>query len=92
MAGLDVDITTLMAIWMGGLLLLVPLAGLTARYALKPVLDSVAAIRRAGAGAPMDDFELRFARMERQMATLQTTLEDWQRERRSAAERVSAVR
>lgn len=92
MPGIDVDITTVVAIWMGGLILLVPLAGLTARFALKPVLDAVAGVRRAGAGVSADEFELRFARFERQLDTIAEALASRQGTEDAAGRRAAAFR
>lgn len=89
---MDVDITALVAIWMGGLILLVPLAGLTARFALEPVLDAVARVRRAGAGVSADEFELRFARFERQLDTIAETLARQQNTEDATSRRSTAFR
>ncbi|HEV2149539.1 MAG TPA: hypothetical protein VGR37_19215 [Longimicrobiaceae bacterium] len=64
MPDLNVDLTSLAAIWMGGSVLLVPLAGLTARYGLRPLVESVARMRAAGGDAAL---EARFAALERRM-------------------------
>lgn len=48
MPDFNADLTLIAAIWMGGSILLVPLAGLAARFGLKPLLDSVARVRAAG--------------------------------------------
>jgi len=64
MPAFDVDLTVLAALWMGGCVLLVPLAGLTARFGLKPVLDSVARLRAAGRGDSAA-LERRFEVLER---------------------------
>jgi hypothetical protein len=66
MPDLTLDLTSLAAIWMGGSILLVPLAGLTARWGLRPLVDSVARMRAAGAPADAG-LEARFAAMERRM-------------------------
>ncbi|MEW5928802.1 MAG: hypothetical protein AB1941_15175 [Gemmatimonadota bacterium] len=61
----NVDLTALAAIWMGGSVLLVPLAGITARYGIRPLLDSVARLRAAGARPDTEALEGRFAALER---------------------------
>jgi len=42
---LPIDLTALVAIMMGSLMFLIPIAGLTARYALKPIVESMARLR-----------------------------------------------
>lgn len=66
MPDFNVDLTALAAIWMGGSVLLVPLAGITARYGIRPLLDSVARMRAAGvARSETEALEGRFAALER---------------------------
>lgn len=64
MPDFNVDLTALAAIWMGGSVLLVPLAGITARYGIRPLLESVARVRAAGARGHVEVLESRFAAME----------------------------
>lgn len=45
---IEFDITTIAAIWMGGVIVLVPLIGLMARFGLAPVIDAVARMRGGG--------------------------------------------
>lgn len=66
----NVDLTALAAIWMGGSVILVPLAGITARYGIRPLLDSVARLRAAGPRAESEALEGRFAAMERSLDDL----------------------
>jgi peptidoglycan/LPS O-acetylase OafA/YrhL len=61
------ELTTALTVWIVAVVALVPLAGLTARFGLKPVLDSVARLRRAGSGREMDE---RFAGLEEQIRAL----------------------
>lgn len=65
MPDFNVDLTALAAIWMGGSVILVPLAGLTARYGIRPLLDSVARLRAAGHRGDAEALEGRFAALER---------------------------
>ena len=67
MPDFNVDLTLLSAIWMGGSVLLVPLAGLTARFGIAPLLDSGARVRTAGrrGGAALDT---RFEALEQRRA------------------------
>lgn len=52
----QLDLATLIALWILGALLIVPLAGMTARWGIAPVLHAVARVRR---GAPREVDELR---------------------------------
>ena len=75
---LQVDVTKIISIWMGGLILLIPLIGLSARIGIKPILDSVARMREArNTGESMEDLELRFSRVEMQLQHLTQLMEDW---------------
>lgn len=56
-----VDLATIVAIWMAGSILLIFALALAARFALKPVLDSVARLREAR----VSELERRFTRLER---------------------------
>ncbi len=57
----QVDFATIVAIWMAGSILLIFALALAARFALKPLLDSVARLREAR----VSELERRFARLER---------------------------
>jgi hypothetical protein len=75
---LQVDVTKIVSIWMGGLILLVPLIGLSARIGIKPILDSVARMREArNVAEPIEELELRFSRVEQQLQHLTHLMEGW---------------
>ena len=57
----QVDLATIVAIWMAGSILLIFALALAARFALKPLLDSVARLREAR----VSELERRFTRLER---------------------------
>lgn len=59
----------LLAMWIGGVLLLLPIAALSARLGLRPVLESVARVRAAG--QPRRELEQRVRLLERRLAALQ---------------------
>jgi hypothetical protein len=59
----------LLAMWIGGVLLLLPVAALAARLGLRPVLESVARVRAAG--QPPRELEQRVRMLERRLAALQ---------------------
>ncbi len=76
MGPLNVDLTLITAIWMGGSVLLVPLAGLTARFGLKPLLESVARVRAAGREAQGGaEAQARFDALEARLAELAAAVE-----------------
>jgi hypothetical protein len=86
MDAMNVDVTAMLAIWIAGVLLLVPVLGIAARLGLRPVLDSVARMRAAGradSGA-----EERLAGLEEQFRALSGAVEKLTEalERRGAAQ------
>lgn len=64
------DLATLAALWICGVLLIVPLSGLWMRYGLRPVLDAVARARQAGASRRMAALERRNAVAEARLRQL----------------------
>jgi hypothetical protein len=62
----------------GGLLIvLIPIAGITARFALKPIVESVARLREMQAGAPSSDLkqlDARLSLLEQQMQTVEQSV------------------
>ncbi|HYJ78070.1 MAG TPA: hypothetical protein VEW03_00510 [Longimicrobiaceae bacterium] len=73
MDALNVDVTAMLAIWIAGVLLLVPVLGLAARLGLRPVLDSVARVRAAGRADP--EAEERLTGLEDQFRALAGAVE-----------------
>ena len=59
----SIDLTTVIAVWMAGSVLLVLALALAARFAVKPVLDSVTRLREAR----VSELERRFTRLERRV-------------------------
>lgn len=93
MEGLHIDITAIAALWIGGMLLLIPIAGVTARFALKPLLESIARIREArSASRSTEEFELRFALVEQRLGRLTDTVEQWTGQQPAGREPVAACR
>ncbi len=90
MQEMNVDLTLITAIWMGGSVLLVPLAGLTARYGLKPLLDSVARMRAADRSAGNEaELDVRFAAVERRLRDLAQSVDRLAAESRGEHARVA---
>lgn len=60
----------ILAMLVGGLILLIPIAGFTARYALKPIVEAIARFREAQGGATPGELrilEQRVALLEQQV-------------------------
>jgi hypothetical protein len=68
-----IDVTSVVAVVMGLMVVLIPIAGLTARFALKPIAEAVARMR-AGQGASQElaVMEQRVALLEQQLSNLET--------------------
>ncbi|MDT8340514.1 MAG: hypothetical protein RQ751_03295 [Longimicrobiales bacterium] len=72
---LPIDLTAIVAVIMGMLVVLIPIAGLTARYALKPVVESLANLlqsRRLEDTVEITD--RRVALLEQQVESLEGTV------------------
>ncbi len=66
----------IVAIVMGMLTVLIPITGLTLRFALKPIAESVAKMREAeGAGRELSLVVQRVALLEQQIAGMDTSIE-----------------
>lgn len=67
------DWVPLVAVTMGTLIVLIPVAGLTARFALKPIVEAVARMRETqGAAEHLALMERRMALMEQQQANMES--------------------
>jgi hypothetical protein len=80
MHGFTIDLVRVAEIWMGGVVLLVPLLGLTARLGVVPVLDAVARVRGTRGEREMEE---RLTRIEERLDDLVSVLE------RAAGERAA---
>ena len=68
-----VDLTGLVAVVMGLLVVLIPISGLTARFALKPIAEAVARMRESqGASREVAILEQRVALLEQQLSNMET--------------------
>lgn len=67
----------ILAILVGGLALLVPIAGFTARYALKPIVEAIARFREAqgGPSGEIRILEQRMALLEQQLQGIESNLQ-----------------
>lgn len=70
---LPIDVTGVIAVVMGLMVVLIPVAGVTARFALKPIAEAVARMREAqGTSRELQLIEQRLALMEQQLSGLET--------------------
>jgi hypothetical protein len=68
-----IDWVALAGVIMGTLIILIPVAGLTARFALKPIVEAVARMRQTqGAPELLALIEQRMALMEQQLANTES--------------------
>ncbi len=68
-----IDWVGMVAVIMGTLIVLIPVAGLTARFALKPIVEAVARMRETqGAAEHLALMEQRMALMEQQQANTES--------------------
>ena len=70
---LPIDVTGVVAVFMGTLIILIPIAGVTLRFAIKPIAEAVARVREAeGAKRDMSVLEQRVELLERQLGALES--------------------
>lgn len=70
---LPIDVTSVVAVVMGLMVVLIPVAGLTARFALKPIAEAVARMREAqSTNRELQLVEQRLALMEQQITNLES--------------------
>ncbi len=68
-----IDVTGIVAVVMGLMVVLIPIAGLTARFALKPIAEAVARMREAsGASRELGLVEKRLSLLEQQLSGLES--------------------
>ncbi len=71
------DIVPIIAVTGGLLTVLIPIAGLTARFALKPIVESIARLRELQSGASSGNVSMldrRVSMLEQQMQTIEGSL------------------
>jgi len=70
---LPIDVTSVVAVIMGTLMFLIPIAGITLRFAIKPIAEAVARVREAeGAKREISMLEQRVELLERQLGALES--------------------
>ncbi len=72
-------IVPVVAIVLGSLMFLIPIAGLTARFAFKPIVESMARLRELQAGAPggadVQQLAQRVGKIEQQLEGIDVSLQ-----------------
>ena len=72
---LPIDLTSIIAVIMGISVVLIPVIGLTARFALKPVVEALSRVFEArGMDESVQIMERRIALLETQMETLDSSM------------------
>jgi TolA-binding protein len=70
---LPIDLVAVVAVFMGTLTVLIPIAGLTARFALKPMAEAIAKIKSAqGTSEQIAIMQQRLELMEQQMSAMES--------------------
>jgi hypothetical protein len=73
---LPIDLTAIVAIVMGMLAVLIPVAGLTARFALKPIVEAIARMREGQNGQQeLSLLQQRVALLEQQVQNVEHTVD-----------------
>lgn len=67
---LPIDLTAVIGVFMGSLMVLIPIAGFTARFAMKPIVESLARLREGS--AKTEAFEM----LERRMSLLEQEVQN----------------
>jgi hypothetical protein len=74
---LPIDLTALAGIFFGSLMVLIPIAGVTARFALKPIVESLARLKDSGSkGEAVEMLERRMALLEQEVQAISSMRED----------------
>ena len=75
-AVLPIDLTALLAVFMGISIILIPIIGLTARFALKPTVEAFSRILEAkGSDESISILERRIALMEQQLESIESSVQ-----------------
>jgi hypothetical protein len=74
---LPIDLTAIIGVFMGSLMVLIPIAGLTARFALKPIVESIARMRdSSNRSEAIEMLERRTALLEQEVQNITGIRED----------------
>lgn len=73
---MPIDPTALLGVFMGTMIILIPVAGLTLRFALKPIAEAMAKIKEAqGAGKEVAVMQQRIDLLEQQLAGMESDMQ-----------------
>lgn len=73
---LPIDLTAVLGVFLGCLIVLIPLAGITARFTIRPIVDAIARMREAqGASRDIELLEKRLALLEQQLQSMESSLD-----------------
>jgi hypothetical protein len=73
---LPIDLTAVVAVVMGMLVILIPVAGLTARFALKPIVEAIARMRESQNGEQeVSLLQQRIALLEQQLQSVESSVD-----------------
>lgn len=76
MPNVEINVAEVMAIWTGGVLLLLPVLAMVVRWALVPLVDAAARYRSVAAeGAALPELRERFARQEARLVEMTRAVE-----------------
>jgi hypothetical protein len=74
---MPIDVVGLAGVIMGSLIILIPVAGLTARFAMRPIVESMAKLRQnANQGETVNMLERRIALLEKEVQNLSGIRDD----------------
>ncbi len=72
---MPIDVTAVVSVFMGTLIVLIPVAGVTIRFALKPIAEAIARIKESqGANQEMSIMAQRLDLLERQLSGVESEL------------------
>lgn len=73
---LPIDLTALVAIFFGCLIVLIPLAGITARFTIKPIAEALARARESqSSNRDLELLEKRLALVEQQLQSVEHSVD-----------------
>ena len=74
---LPIDLTAIIGVFMGSLMVLIPIAGFTARFAMKPIVESLARLKEGGARTEaLEMLERRMALLEQEVQNVSAIKDD----------------
>jgi len=72
---MPIDLTAIVAVFMGTLIVLIPVAGVTLRFAIKPITEAIAKIKESqGSAQQMKLMQQRMELMEHQLGAMESDM------------------